>query len=55
MAARSHSGRENERACIKSARRYRPIEIRAGPHVITAAGPLPDDLRHALDAINGTR
>jgi hypothetical protein len=24
-----------------------------GHHVITAAGPLPDDLQQALDAING--
>ena len=37
---------------MKTARRYRTIEIRAGQHTITAADPLPDDLRQALDAIN---
>jgi hypothetical protein len=43
------------RKFVKTARRYRTIEIQAGPHVITAADPLPDDLRQALDAINDTR
>jgi hypothetical protein len=43
------------RKFVKTARRYRTIEIQAGPHVITAADPLPDDLRQALEAINGTR
>jgi hypothetical protein len=28
--------------------------IQAGRQVITAAAPLPDDLRQALDAVNGT-
>jgi hypothetical protein len=37
-----------------TARRYRTIQIQAGPHVITAADPLPDDLRQALEAINST-
>src|ERR1700722_1067036 len=36
----------------KRARRYRTIEIRAGRQTITAADPIPDDLRQALDAIN---
>jgi hypothetical protein len=40
------------RKFVKIARRYREIEIKAGQHVITAADPLPDDLRQALDAIN---
>jgi hypothetical protein len=40
------------RKFVKTARRYRTIEVQAGDHVITAADPLPDDLRHALDAIN---
>ena len=40
------------RKFVKTARRYREIEIKAGQHVITAADPLPDDLRQALDAIN---
>ena len=41
------------RKFVKTARRYRTIEIQAGDHVITAADPLPDDLQQALDAING--
>jgi Transposase DDE domain len=39
------------RKFVKIARRYRTIEIQAGPHVITAAHPLPDDLRQALETI----
>ena len=30
---------------VKTARRYRTIQIQAGAHTITAADPLPDDLR----------
>jgi hypothetical protein len=37
---------------VRTARRYRTIEIQAGGHTITAADPLPDDLRDALHAIN---
>ena len=40
------------RRFVKTARRYRKIEIQAGQHVIAAADPLPDDLRQALDAIS---
>jgi Transposase DDE domain len=40
------------RKFVKTARRYRTIEIQAGPHIITAADPLPDDLRTALNEIN---
>jgi hypothetical protein len=40
------------RKFVKTARRYRTIEIQAGRQTITAADPLPDDLRQALDAIN---
>jgi hypothetical protein len=39
------------RKFVRTARRYRTITIQAGPHVITAAHPLPGDLRQALDAI----
>jgi Transposase DDE domain len=39
------------RRFVKTARRYRTIQIQAGPHVITAADPLPDDPRQALAAI----
>ncbi len=38
---------------VRTARRYRTIEIQAGEHTITAADPLPDDLRDALDRIHG--
>jgi hypothetical protein len=38
----------------KTARRYRTIQIQAGQHLITAAGPIPDDLRHAIDTINSS-
>ena len=41
------------RKFVKTARRYRTIEIQAGPHTLTAADPLPDDLRQALDHIHG--
>jgi transposase len=42
------------RKFVKTARRYRTIQIQAGQHLITAASPLPDDLRQALDQIHGT-
>jgi hypothetical protein len=41
------------RKFVKTARRYRTIQIQAGPHIITAADPLPSDLRDAIDAIDG--
>lgn len=37
---------------VRTARRYRTIQIRAGQHTITAADPLPDDLKTALGAIH---
>jgi hypothetical protein len=40
------------RKFVKTARRYRIIQIQAGQHVITAADPIPRDLRQALEAIN---
>ena len=33
---------------VRTARRYRTIQIRAGQHTITAEDPLPPDLRDAL-------
>ena len=37
---------------IKTVRRYRTIHIQAGAHTITAADPVPHDLRNALDRLN---
>jgi DDE family transposase len=42
------------RRFVKTARRCRIIQIQAGDHRITAADPLPDDLRDAIDAITST-
>jgi hypothetical protein len=39
------------RRFVRTARRYRTIEIQAGNHTITAADQLPDDLRTAVAAI----
>jgi hypothetical protein len=36
---------------VRTARRYRTVEIRAGAHTLTAEDPLPDDLRDALALI----
>ena len=33
----------------------RVLGLPGGPHTITAADPLPDNLRQALEAINDTR
>jgi hypothetical protein len=37
---------------IRTARRYRTVEIRAGQQILTAEDPLPNDLRDALALIN---
>jgi len=39
------------RRFVRTARRYRTIEIQAGNHTITPADPLPDDHRTAVAAI----
>ena len=36
---------------VRTARRYRPVQIRVGNHLVTAEDPLPDDLRDALAQI----
>jgi hypothetical protein len=41
------------RKFVKTARRYRTIQIQAGQHAITAADPLPADLQAAIDQIHG--
>lgn len=38
---------------VRTARRYRTIQLQAGAHTLTAADPLPDDLRNALASIHG--
>ena len=43
------------RKFVRTTRRYKTIQIRAGDHVITAADPLPDELRRAIEAINSSR
>jgi Transposase DDE domain len=43
------------RKFVKTARRYRIIEIQAGDHLITAADPLPHDLHDALNKISSGR
>jgi hypothetical protein len=43
------------RKFVKTARRYRTIQIQAGDHAITAADPISDELRQALEAINARR
>jgi hypothetical protein len=40
---------------VRTARHYRTIEIQADGHTITAANPLPDDVRQVLDHINRQR
>jgi hypothetical protein len=37
---------------VRTARRYRTVQIRAGRSILTAADPLPDDLAEALAKIN---
>jgi hypothetical protein len=39
------------RKFVRTARRYRTIQIRAGHHVLTAEDPLPPDLREVLSLI----
>jgi Transposase DDE domain len=40
------------RKFVRTARRYREIQISTGQHTFTAADPLPDDLRQALDRLH---
>ncbi|MBP2329587.1 hypothetical protein JOF56_009972 [Kibdelosporangium banguiense] len=37
---------------VRTARRYRTVEIQASPHTLTAADPLPSDLHRALEQIH---
>ena len=38
---------------MRTARRYRTVEIKAGRQILTAADSLSDDLREAITRING--
>jgi hypothetical protein len=38
---------------VQTARRYRTVQIQAAGQLLTAADPIPDDLRDALEHING--
>ena len=38
---------------VRTARRYRTVKIKAGTQILTAADPLPDDLREAIAKIGG--
>ena len=38
---------------VRTARRYRTVKIKAGRQTLTAADPLPDDLREAIATIGG--
>jgi hypothetical protein len=37
---------------VRTARRYRTVKIKAGTQILTAADPLPDDLRDGLANIS---
>ena len=37
---------------VRTTRRYRTVKIKAGRQILTAADPLPDDLREALAKIS---
>ena len=39
------------RRFVRTARRYRTVQIRAGQHILTAEDPIPADLREALTLI----
>ena len=39
---------------MRTARRYRTVRIKAGGQTLTAADPLPDDLREALIKIRAS-
>ena len=40
------------RRFVRTARRYRTVQIRAGTQLLTAQDPIPDDLNDALTNIN---
>jgi hypothetical protein len=38
---------------VRTARRYRTVKIKAGRQILSAADPIPDDLRDAIANISG--
>ncbi len=40
---------------VRTARRYRSVQIKAGQQIRTTVEPLPDDLRDAIATINAGR
>jgi len=40
---------------VRTTRRYRTVQIKAGRQILTAADPLPDDLRNAIAKIDNRR
>ena len=47
-----HQTRWSIKKFIRTARRYRTVRIKAGRQILTAADPLPDDLREAIANIS---
>jgi hypothetical protein len=43
----------NIKKFVRTARRYRTVQIKVGRQLLTAAEPLPDDLAEALTKIRG--
>ena len=58
MAVSHHIGTQTGwsiKKFVRTARRYRTVKIQAGNQTLTAADPLPDDLRSALLKIRAER
>jgi hypothetical protein len=47
-----HQTRWSIKKFVRTARRYRTVRIKAGRQTLTAADPLPDDLREAIAKIS---
>src|SRR6478735_12589753 len=45
----------NIKKFVRTVRRYRTVQIKAGRQILTAADPLPDDLRNAIAKIDNRR
>jgi hypothetical protein len=49
------SNRLEHQEFVRTARRYRTVQIRAGRQILAAADPLPNDLRDAIAKIDSHR